>query len=89
MQRLKLFLLYSLSLLIILGQEKKGENFLSKLNLGAFKLRSVGPSLTSGRVSDFAVHPDKRHEYYVATSSGGVWKTINGGANYTPIFDRQ
>ena len=89
MQRLKLLLLYSFILSIVFGQEKKSENFLSKLNLGAFKLRSVGPALTSGRISDFAVHPDKRHEYYVATSSGGVWKTINGGANYTPIFDRQ
>ena len=89
MKRLKLCLLYSFILSIVFGQEKKSENFLTKLNLGAFKLRSVGPALTSGRVSDFAVHPDKRHEYYVATSSGGVWKTINGGANYTPIFDQQ
>ena len=89
MRRLKLFLLYTLILSIVFGQDKKSENFLTKLNLGAFKLRSVGPALTSGRVSDFAVHPDKRHEYYVATSSGGVWKTINGGANYTPIFDQQ
>ena len=89
MKRLKLFLLYSFILSIVFGQEKKSENFLTKLNLGAFKLRSVGPALTSGRVSDFAVHPDKRHEYYIATSSGGVWKTINGGANYTPIFDQQ
>ena len=89
MRRLKLFLLYTFILSIVFGQDKKSENFLTKLNLGAFKLRSVGPALTSGRVSDFAVHPDKRHEYYVATSSGGVWKTINGGANYTPIFDQQ
>ena len=89
MRCLKLFLLYTFILSIVFGQDKKSENFLTKLNLGAFKLRSVGPALTSGRVSDFAVHPDKRHEYYVATSSGGVWKTINGGANYTPIFDQQ
>lgn len=89
MRRLKLFLLYTFILSIVFGQDKKSENFLTKLNLGAFKLRSVGPALTSGRVSDFAVHPDKRHEYYVATSSGGVWKTINGGTNYTPIFDQQ
>ena len=89
MRRLKLFLLYTFILSIVFGQDKKSENFLTKLNLGAFKLRSVGPALTSGRVSDFAVHPDKRHEYYVATSSGGVWKTINGGTNYSPIFDQQ
>ena len=63
MRRLKLFLLYTFILSIVFGQDKKSENFLTKLNLGAFKLRSVGPALTSGRVSDFAVHPNKRHEY--------------------------
>ena len=89
MQRIKQLLLYSFLLPFLVGQEKKNEHFLSKLDLGAFKLRSVGPALTSGRVSDFAVHPDKRYEYYVATSSGGVWKTINGGANFKPIFDQQ
>ena len=73
MQRIKQLLLYSFLLPFLVGQEKKNEHFLSKLDLGAFKLRSVGPALTSGRVSDFAVHPDKRYEYYVATSSGGVW----------------
>ncbi len=53
------------------------------------KLRSIGPSVTSGRVSDFAVNPANASEYYVATSSGGVWKTTNKGVTYSPIFDGQ
>lgn len=52
-------------------------------------LRSIGPSVTSGRVSDFAVNPKNHNEYYVATSSGGVWKTTNHGTTFTPIFDGQ
>lgn len=51
--------------------------------------RSVGPALTSGRISDFAVHPASRSVYYVATASGGVWKTVNAGTTYEPIFDGQ
>jgi hypothetical protein len=35
------------------------------------------------------VNPEKTSEYYVATSSGGVWKTINAGTTFTPIFDSQ
>jgi len=59
------------------------------ISLSALKFRSIGPALTSGRISDFAVNPKKRSEYYVATSSGGVWKTINAGTTFEPIFDSQ
>jgi photosystem II stability/assembly factor-like uncharacterized protein len=53
------------------------------------KFRSIGPALTSGRISDFAVNPDNFNEYYVASASGGVWKTLNGGTTYLPLFDSQ
>ncbi|MEM9324393.1 MAG: glycosyl hydrolase [Bacteroidota bacterium] len=61
---------------------------LEELSIG-LKFRNVGPAITSGRISDFAINPDNPKEYYVATSSGGVWKTINGGTTYRPIFDGQ
>ncbi len=62
---------------------------IDELSISAHKFRCVGPAITSGRISDFAVHPDKHHIYYVATSSGGVWKTVNSGTTYEPIFDSQ
>ncbi len=52
-------------------------------------LRSIGPALTSGRIGDIAVHPKQPNIYYVAASSGGVWKTVNAGTTWTPIFDRE
>jgi photosystem II stability/assembly factor-like uncharacterized protein len=85
-----LFLLHGLALGAV---EKKGSNegqsSVENLSLSALKFRSIGPALTSGRISDFAVNPKKRSEYYVATSSGGVWKTINAGTTFEPIFDSQ
>ena len=69
--------------------EQEDKHFLDTLGLSAFKFRCVGPALTSGRVSDIAVHPENRSVYYVATSSGGVWKTTNSGTTYKPIFDSQ
>jgi photosystem II stability/assembly factor-like uncharacterized protein len=51
--------------------------------------RSIGPAVTSGRISDFAIHPKNNSIYYVATSAGGVWKTTNKGTTYNPIFDDQ
>ena len=57
---------------------------------GAFaglRFRSIGPALTSGRVSDIAVHPRDRKIWYVAAASGGLWKTVNAGHSWTAIFD--
>lgn len=57
--------------------------------LAEMPLRSIGPAVTSGRVSDFAFHPTHREIYYVAMASGGLWKTVNNGTTWTPIFDKE
>ncbi len=53
------------------------------------KLRNVGPALQSGRIADIAIHPEDDNCWYVAVGSGGVWKTVNAGTTWTPVFDRQ
>ena len=52
-------------------------------------MRSIGPAFTSGRVSGFAVDPTNISRYYVAVASGGVWKTVNAGITWTPVFDNE
>jgi hypothetical protein len=59
------------------------------VSLGTFRLRPIGPALTSGRIADFAVNPRKTSEFFVASASGGVWKTTNAGTTFTPVFDAQ
>jgi photosystem II stability/assembly factor-like uncharacterized protein len=64
----------------------------SLLNSSVFsglKFRNIGPAFTSGRIADFAVREDKPSEYYVAVASGGVWKTVNSGTTWEPVFDGQ
>ena len=51
------------------------------------KLRNIGPAVTGGRVSDLAVNPANPAEYYVATASGGLWKTTNSGVTWETPFD--
>ena len=51
--------------------------------------RSIGPALNSGRIADFAVDPGNRSRYFVAVASGGVWKTVNSGTTWTPVFDSE
>ena len=45
--------------------------------------------MPSGRVARFAVNPADNRIIYVASASGGLWKTVNAGSTWTPIFERQ
>lgn len=72
-----------------LGTSQEDQYFLEDITINGLRFRSVGPALTSGRISDFAVHPKKASTYYIATSSGGVWKTDNAGTTFQPIFDQE
>ena len=60
---------------------------MSSATFAGLRLRSIGPALTSGRVVGFAVDPADRSRYFVAVASGGVWKTVNAGTTWTPVFD--
>src|SRR5688572_33043075 len=62
---------------------------LTSSTLSGLRFRSLGPALTSGRIGDIAIHPSNKRTWYVAASSGGVWKTVNAGTTWTPIFDDQ
>lgn len=53
----------------------------------SLKWRGIGPAFTSGRISDLAINPDNPSEYYVGSASGHIWKTVNNGTTYSPIFD--
>ena len=51
------------------------------------QMRNISGTFTSGRIADVAVDPHNRDIWYVATASGGLWKTTNRGITFNPIFD--
>src|SRR5713226_1219825 len=51
--------------------------------------RDIGPATMGGRIGDFAVVESNPQIIFVGAASGGVWKSINGGTTWTPIFDGQ
>lgn len=71
--------------------QKEGEkpitDTLRSIDLSGLSFRSIGPALTSGRIADFAVNPQDHSEYYVAVASGHIWKTLNNGNTFDPVFD--
>jgi photosystem II stability/assembly factor-like uncharacterized protein len=66
-------------------EEKKGG--MSADTFSGLKFRLIGPAVASGRVMSIAVNPKNKFEYYVGVAAGGVWKTVNDGTTWTPVFD--
>jgi len=52
-------------------------------------LRGIGPAVMGGRFADIAIHPAQPSTWYVAVGSGRLWKTINSGITWHPVFDDQ
>jgi len=61
--------------------------------LEGFRARALGPYRAGSWVTAFAVPagPSREHLYtfYVGTRNGGVWKTVNNGTTFEPVFDDQ
>jgi photosystem II stability/assembly factor-like uncharacterized protein len=70
------------------GQDRFNEDLLKN-----FTFRNLGPYRAGSWVTSFAVPtaPLKEHLYtlYVGTRNGGVWKTVNAGTTFEPVFDGQ
>ena len=46
-----------------------------------------GPTLATGRVVDVQIDSKNPNVWYVVSAFGGLWKTVNRGITFTPIFD--
>ncbi len=55
--------------------------------LSDYKWRGIGPGSTGGRITDVEGLESDYRVAVVAAASGGVWKTVNAGTTWTPIFD--
>ena len=55
--------------------------------LDNYPVRNIGPTVQGGRIVDIDVNLRFPKEFYVAYASGGIFKTINNGITFEPIFD--
>jgi len=51
--------------------------------------RAIGPATVEGRIADIAAIPGPSRTFYVAAAGGGIWKTVNNGLRYTPVFENE
>ena len=82
------YLIFSLFILpVCLSAQQMKFDSDSISGLGA---RNIGSAEMSGRVAALtAVKENGRLTVYVGAASGGVWKSVNGGTTYKPVFDKQ
>ncbi|MSQ94079.1 MAG: hypothetical protein EXR98_05930 [Gemmataceae bacterium] len=83
MKRLLLLCLFVL-LTPWLASAQETDQFLQTL-----KARCIGPANMSGRITEVAVYDKEPRIMYVTSASGGLWKTINNGTTWKPVFERE
>jgi photosystem II stability/assembly factor-like uncharacterized protein len=88
--RAMLSLVLSLPLAVIAGaaDTKDAPAKLDSDALGGFSARAIGPAVMSGRIAAIAGVPGERVTLYVGSASGGVWKSLNGGLTFKPVFEK-
>ncbi len=77
-----LYLLCCLYAVTGLQAQAKIENL-----LGSLRARQIGPATTSGRFSSIDAVERSPEIIYAGSAGGGLWKTVNGGASFFPVFD--
>lgn len=68
-------------------QQRKALENASLVN--GVEFRNIGPTVQSGRIVDVDVREDDPSHFYAAFASGGLWKTMNNGISFEPLFDKE
>ncbi len=66
-----------------------GKAVLDAAVIAGLGARNIGSAAMSGRVAAVAAHEDHgKTTIYVGAASGGVWKSLDGGTTFKPVFDK-
>jgi photosystem II stability/assembly factor-like uncharacterized protein len=58
--------------------------------ISGISARNIGSATMSGRIAAVtAVNENGKTIVYIGSASGGVWKSIDGGTTFKPVFDKQ
>ncbi len=83
---IRISLFFILVPLLSAAQMRLGSSFLND-----FHFRNLGPFRTGSWITGMAVPvvngKTSLHTFYVATRNGGIWKTVNNGTTFFPVFD--
>jgi photosystem II stability/assembly factor-like uncharacterized protein len=61
---------------------------ISSSTFGSIEARQIGPAAMSGRITAIDAVNRESRIIYIGSAGGGIWKSVNGGASFKPIFDK-
>lgn len=85
-----IFFFISITLSISISSVVAGDS--SEFNSDLFKhvkWRQIGPANFGGRIDDIEAVPDNPKIIFIAAASGGIFKTVNNGVTWKPVFDEE
>ena len=77
------------ALFLVIGSGAAAQAEIDSDLLDGMSARAIGPATMSGRVAAIDAVEADPNIIYVGAATGGVWKSVNGGLNWQPIFDDQ
>ena len=81
--------LFALLSVVFLSLTATAQSELDPEKLSALRARSIGPAGMSGRVAAVCASESNPNLIYIGAATGGVWKSVDGGLSFDPIFDDQ
>ncbi|MBZ5556611.1 MAG: hypothetical protein LAO77_04980 [Acidobacteriia bacterium] len=89
MAKARVFLTILLVLATVRAVPRAQSQALNASTLAALKFRTIGPAAMSGRIVDLAVVESNTSTFYAASATGGVWKTMDNGTTFDPVFQNE
>ena len=74
---------------LLYGHELSSQDIQIDEAMHSYEWRAIGPANMGGRVTDIDGIPGDPSTFYVSGADGGIFKTTNGGVDFTPIFEGQ
>jgi photosystem II stability/assembly factor-like uncharacterized protein len=79
--------LCALTVFLLPGRAVDAQTPITTADMRSLQPRSIGPAVTGGRVHDIEAIPGDPSTVFVASASGGLWRSTNRGLTWTNVFD--
>jgi photosystem II stability/assembly factor-like uncharacterized protein len=83
----KRFVIFGLGVALCLAASLSAQQPAPMAAINGLEWRHIGPAAFGGRIDDIEAVPGKPATIFVATASGGIFKTVNNGITWKPVFD--
>jgi photosystem II stability/assembly factor-like uncharacterized protein len=78
-----------IGLAVAVSVESQSPAPLRSSDLAGLRFRNIGPAAMSGRFVDMDVVESNPYTMYVASATGGIFRTTDNGITWAPVFEKE